>query len=65
MYTNDLTGRFVTPLSTSVRLFSNLPEILVISGKHLLSDPIFNKGLGFPMTERDRLSIRGLVPPTR
>jgi len=40
-------------------------EIVRKKGKHLLSDPIFNKGLGFPMTERDRLSIRGLVPPTR
>merc|ERR1719242_2719057 len=29
----------------------------------LISDPIFNKGLAFPMSERDRLGIRGLVPP--
>jgi len=39
-------------------------EIVRSKGKHLLSDPIFNKGLGFPKTERDRLSIRGLVPPS-
>ena len=34
------------------------------TGKNLLSDPLFNKGLGFPRTERDRLGIRGLVPPS-
>jgi len=39
-------------------------EIVRKKGKNLLSDPIFNKGLGFPRTERDRLSIRGLVPPS-
>jgi hypothetical protein len=35
-----------------------------IPGKNLVSDPIFNKGLAFPYSERDRLAIRGLVPPT-
>jgi len=40
-------------------------EIVRKKGKNLVSDPIFNKGLGFPHSERDRLSIRGLVPPTR
>jgi hypothetical protein len=35
-----------------------------IAGKNLVSDPIFNKGLAFPYSERDRLAIRGLVPPT-
>lgn len=39
-------------------------EIVRKKGKNLLSDPLFNKGLGFPMTERDRLGIRGLVPPS-
>jgi len=39
-------------------------EIVRKKGKNLLSDPIFNKGLGFPRTERDRLGIRGLVPPS-
>jgi len=28
----------------------------------LISDPIFNKGLAFPPSERDRMGIRGLVP---
>ena len=39
-------------------------EIVRKTGKNLLSDPLFNKGLGFPRTERDRLGIRGLVPPS-
>lgn len=39
-------------------------EIVRKKGKNLLSDPLFNKGLGFPKSERDRLGIRGLVPPT-
>ena len=39
-------------------------EIVRKKGKNLLSDPLFNKGLGFPRSERDRLSLRGLVPPT-
>ena len=32
-------------------------------GKVLLSDPLLNKGTGFPDSERDTLGIRGLVPP--
>lgn len=39
-------------------------EIVRKKGKNLLSDPLFNKGLGFPRTERDRLGLRGLVPPS-
>jgi len=37
-------------------------EITRKKGKAILSDPINNKGLGFPRAERDRLSIRGLLP---
>jgi len=37
-------------------------EIVRKKGKNLLNDPLFNKGLGFPRSERDRLGIRGLVP---
>lgn len=32
-------------------------------GQELLHDPWFNKGTAFPLPERDRLGIRGLVPP--
>ena len=38
-------------------------EIVRKKGANLISDPLFNKGLAFTMTERDRLGIRGLVPP--
>ena len=37
-------------------------EIVRKKGKSVLADPIFNKGLGHPRSERDRLSIRGLLP---
>ena len=29
----------------------------------LLNDPLYNKGSAFPLSERDRLGIRGMVPP--
>eukprot|EP00775_Hariotina_reticulata_P003588 gene3588-3854_t len=32
-------------------------------GKELLNDPWFNKGTGFSKSERERLQIRGLLPP--
>jgi len=32
-------------------------------GADLLSDPLLNKGTGFPDSERDALGLRGLVPP--
>ena len=38
-------------------------EIVHKKGFNLISDPLYNKGLAFPQTERDRLSIRGIVPP--
>ena len=38
-------------------------EIVHKKSMALISDPIFNKGLAFPYSERDRLGIRGLVPP--
>ena len=37
-------------------------EIVRKKGKSVLADPIYNKGLGFPRNERDRLAIRGLLP---
>jgi hypothetical protein len=36
-------------------------EIVRKKGKNMLNDPIFNKGLAFPRSERDRLDIRGKV----
>jgi hypothetical protein len=33
-------------------------------GRALLSDPLTNKGTAFPLAERERLGLDGLVPPT-
>jgi len=40
-------------------------EIVRKKGKSLLNDPLFNKGLAYPESERDRLAIRGLLPHSR
>eukprot|EP00633_Aureoumbra_lagunensis_P002629 CAMPEP_0197297522 /NCGR_PEP_ID=MMETSP0890-20130614/41238_1 /TAXON_ID=44058 ORGANISM="Aureoumbra lagunensis, Strain CCMP1510" /NCGR_SAMPLE_ID=MMETSP0890 /ASSEMBLY_ACC=CAM_ASM_000533 /LENGTH=72 /DNA_ID=CAMNT_0042774695 /DNA_START=14 /DNA_END=228 /DNA_ORIENTATION=+ len=34
-----------------------------MKGVGILHDPITNKGMVHPMTERDRLNLRGLIPP--
>lgn len=34
-------------------------------GMDLIHDPLYNKGTGFKHIERDRLGLRGLVPPRR
>lgn len=38
-------------------------EIVYDKGHHLLSDPLCNKTLAFGLNERDRLGLRGLLPP--
>ena len=38
-------------------------EIVHKKSSALISDPIFNKGLAFPKSERDRLGLRGIIPP--
>lgn len=39
------------------------PCIVHKRGADILHDPWFNKDTGFPQTERDRLGLRGLLPP--
>ncbi|XP_031090650.1 NAD-dependent malic enzyme 59 kDa isoform, mitochondrial-like [Ipomoea triloba] len=39
------------------------PCIVHKRGADILHDPWFNKDTGFPITERDRLGLRGLLPP--
>ncbi|CAL0318348.1 unnamed protein product [Lupinus luteus] len=39
------------------------PCIIHKRGADILHDPWFNKDTGFPLTERDRLGLRGLLPP--
>ncbi|XP_010523035.1 PREDICTED: NAD-dependent malic enzyme 2, mitochondrial [Tarenaya hassleriana] len=39
------------------------PCIVHKRGSDILHDPWFNKDTGFPLTERDRLGLRGLLPP--
>ena len=35
------------------------------TGKDILSDAWYNKGTAFTMAEKDRLGLRGLLPPTQ
>ncbi|XP_061370524.1 NAD-dependent malic enzyme 62 kDa isoform, mitochondrial isoform X2 [Gastrolobium bilobum] len=41
----------------------NRPTIVHKRSLDILHDPWFNKGTAFSMTERDRLDLRGLLPP--
>lgn len=52
-------------LSRSRRLSTAIPGPCIVHkrGADILHDPWFNKDTGFPLTERDRLGIRGLLPP--
>jgi len=38
-------------------------EIVRKKGKNIINDAVYNKGLGYTRSERDRLELRGLVPP--
>ncbi|KAK9076416.1 hypothetical protein SSX86_004750 [Deinandra increscens subsp. villosa] len=52
--------RFCVAASTS-----SIPGPCIVHkrGADILHDPWFNKDTGFPLTERDRLGLRGLLPP--
>ncbi|XP_072963970.1 NAD-dependent malic enzyme 59 kDa isoform, mitochondrial [Typha angustifolia] len=47
------------------RLSSAIPGPCIVHkrGTDILHDPWYNKDTGFPLTERDRLGLRGLLPP--
>ncbi|KAJ0967093.1 hypothetical protein J5N97_024010 [Dioscorea zingiberensis] len=47
------------------RRFSTIPGPCIVHkrGTDILHDPWFNKDTAFPLTERDRLGLRGLLPP--
>ncbi|XP_075670732.1 NAD-dependent malic enzyme 59 kDa isoform, mitochondrial [Castanea sativa] len=52
-------------LSRSRRFSTAIPGPCIVHkrGADILHDPWFNKDTGFPLTERDRLGLRGLLPP--
>nr|ANW46673.1 NAD-dependent malic enzyme [Annona cherimola] len=59
-------ARSAAPSLRQVRRFSAAipgPCIVHKRGTDILHDPWFNKDTGFPLTERDRLGLRGLLPP--
>eukprot|EP00026_Physarum_polycephalum_P006125 Phypoly_transcript_06166.p1 GENE.Phypoly_transcript_06166~~Phypoly_transcript_06166.p1 ORF type:complete len:603 (+),score=84.99 Phypoly_transcript_06166:38-1810(+) len=65
--------RLSTPLKRGVSLARSLhttrtqsfptPVIVHKAGIDLMHSPLYNKGTAYPHAERDRLNLRGLVPP--
>ncbi len=41
----------------------NAPHRISTRGLEVINDPALNKGTGFGLEERERLGLRGLVPP--
>ena len=56
---------YTTAWAGSTGISGKMPKPYVVpkKGMDLLHEPLFNKGVRFPMRERDRLSLRGLLPP--
>lgn len=50
-------------LSASGRAGSDKPHLTTARGMDLLLDPMTNRGTAFSASERERLGLRGLVPP--
>ncbi|KAG4173849.1 hypothetical protein ERO13_A11G082400v2 [Gossypium hirsutum] len=62
----SLTKFVASRLSRSRRFFSSViprPCIIQKRGADILHDPWINKDTGFPLTERNRLGLRVLLPP--
>eukprot|EP01080_Neovahlkampfia_damariscottae_P009808 gene9808-2133_t len=67
------TRKFVkTTLKPNVKYYTEGPKLSHYLNKYtfteklgleIVNDPLLNKGLAFTMSERDRLRIRGLLPP--
>eukprot|EP00262_Sarcandra_glabra_P004188 TRINITY_DN1516_c0_g2_i2.p1 TRINITY_DN1516_c0_g2~~TRINITY_DN1516_c0_g2_i2.p1 ORF type:complete len:626 (+),score=110.52 TRINITY_DN1516_c0_g2_i2:156-2033(+) len=62
-----LKQRVATAMTIQRRSFTTIegsrPSIVHKRSVDILHDPWFNKGTAFSMTERDRLDLRGLLPP--
>ncbi|XP_057979078.1 NAD-dependent malic enzyme 62 kDa isoform, mitochondrial [Malania oleifera] len=62
-----LKQRLAAPVLPPTRSFTTTeghrPTIVHKRSIDILHDPWFNKGTAFSMTERDRLDLRGLLPP--
>ncbi|XP_021904314.1 NAD-dependent malic enzyme 2, mitochondrial isoform X1 [Carica papaya] len=61
----SLARRAASKLARSRRFSTAIPGPCIVHkrGADILHDPWFNKDTGFPLTERDRLGLRGLLPP--
>ncbi|GAB4844247.1 hypothetical protein Ancab_037611 [Ancistrocladus abbreviatus] len=64
---NRLSQQMATSMNMNRRSFTTIeghrPTIVSKRSLDILHDPWFNKGTAFSMTERDRLDLRGLLPP--
>lgn len=54
---------FLSPSRMTHKAAVPRPFIVQKRGSDILHDPWFNKETAFPVTERDRLGLRGLLPP--
>jgi len=52
-----------SPLHEENRMSDRFPPTHPVTGATVLQDPMLNKGTGFSAQERDRLGLRGLLPP--
>ena len=40
-----------------------IPLLVRKTGSDIIHDPQYNKGTGYTLSERERLKLRGLLPP--